>query len=55
MYIVTQISLHILIGESRLHGIDGCHQTGVLVHRITVDDDVPDNRTQLLVTTRFQP
>ena len=49
MDIVTQIPLHILIGESGLHGIDGCHQTGVLVHRITVDDDVPHYRAQLLV------
>ena len=55
MNIVTEISLYIFIRIGRLHHIDCCQQTCLLVYRITIHYDILDNRTQFLVTTRFQP
>ena len=53
--IITEVALHILIRIGRLHGINGCHQTGVLIHRIAVHHDILHDGAQLLVATRLQP
>ena len=55
MYVFTQVSLHILIGEGRFHVIDSRHQTGALIHGIAIRDDILQDRTEFAITTGLQP
>ena len=53
--VITETALYVLIGVSRLHRIDGSHQSGMLIDGIPVDHNISHDGTEFRVATRFQP
>ena len=55
MDILAVGSTHILIRIGRIHSVQRCHQTGTLIDRIFLGNDIFNNGAQLVVTTSVQP
>ena len=53
--IITAISMHVAIRIGRLHGVDGCHESRLLVERIPILHDILQGYTQLGIARHLQP
>ena len=55
MDIVAKCAAQVLIRICGLHGVDGGQQSGLLVYRVALGDDILDDGAQLVVTASVEP